>query len=127
MRDDVADRKRRRRAPVVAMGALNRLILFLIVGAGCMLAFFLFRPQLQKLEHMESRYEELVREKKSAELRKLRLDREIKLLKTDPEYIENIARDKLDLMKEGETIYRLDNKHKETDASVGAETEPPTG
>jgi cell division protein FtsB len=36
--------------------------------------------------------------------------REETLLKLDPEYVGLIARDRLDLMKEGETIYRLDGK-----------------
>ena len=34
--------------------------------------------------------------------------REAELLKLDPEYAGLIARDRLDLMKEGETIYRFD-------------------
>ena len=32
------------------------------------------------------------------------------LLKTDPTYLETIARDRLDLMKEGETIFRLESR-----------------
>ena len=40
-------------------------------------------------------------------LRKQR-EREVYLLENDKEYIETIARDKLDMMKEGETIFRLD-------------------
>jgi cell division protein FtsB len=32
------------------------------------------------------------------------------LLKADPAYLETIARDKLDLMKEGETIFRLESR-----------------
>ena len=38
-----------------------------------------------------------------------RQTREVNLLKTDPSYLETIARDRLDLMKEGETIFRLDS------------------
>ena len=34
--------------------------------------------------------------------------REEEMLKHDREYLETISRDRLDLMKEGETIYRLD-------------------
>jgi cell division protein FtsB len=34
--------------------------------------------------------------------------REVNLLKTDVSYLETIARDRLDLMKEGETIFRLE-------------------
>ena len=37
-----------------------------------------------------------------------RQTREINLLKTDATYLETIARDRLDLMKEGETIFRLE-------------------
>ena len=35
--------------------------------------------------------------------------REINLLKTDSTYLETVARDRLDLMKEGETIFRLES------------------
>ena len=37
-----------------------------------------------------------------------RLPREVNLIKTDATYLETIARDRLDLMKEGETIFRLE-------------------
>jgi len=37
-----------------------------------------------------------------------RQTREVNLLKNDPIYLETMARDRLDLMKEGETIFRLD-------------------
>jgi cell division protein FtsB len=39
-----------------------------------------------------------------------RQTREVTLLKADPTYLETIARDKLDVMKEGETIFRLEAK-----------------
>jgi cell division protein FtsB len=35
--------------------------------------------------------------------------REVNLLKTDSTYLETVARDRLDLMKEGETIFRLES------------------
>ncbi len=37
-----------------------------------------------------------------------RATREVNWLKTDPTYLETIARDRLDLMKEGETVFRLE-------------------
>jgi cell division protein FtsB len=37
----------------------------------------------------------------------MRHQREESLLKHDPEYVGMIARDRLDLMQEGETIYRI--------------------
>ncbi len=39
-----------------------------------------------------------------------RQTKEVTLLKTDPTYLETIARDRLDLMKEGETIFRLETR-----------------
>ncbi len=35
--------------------------------------------------------------------------RKLTLLQNDPSYLEVLARDKLDLMKPGETIFRLDS------------------
>jgi cell division protein FtsB len=35
--------------------------------------------------------------------------REVNLLKTDPVYLETIARDRLDLMKDGETVFRIES------------------
>ena len=37
-----------------------------------------------------------------------RQTREVSLLQTDPAYLETIARDRLDLMKDGETIFHLE-------------------
>jgi squalene-hopene/tetraprenyl-beta-curcumene cyclase len=50
-------------------------------------------------------------EQSSLRLQKMLLAREtrrVTLLKTDPGYLETIARDRLDLMKDGETIFRLE-------------------
>ena len=41
-----------------------------------------------------------------------RLTRQVALLKNDPTYLETIARDNLQLMKEGETIFRLEAPRK---------------
>lgn len=55
-----------------------------------------------------ARVEELTAEIHKARMILARHQREEHLLKHDPEYVGLIARDRLDLMKEGETIYRLD-------------------
>jgi len=87
---------------------LNR-ILVLLVTAGLLAIIGLwFYPELVKRNEMaatlEAKKAELAREK---EIRRER-EREKRLLETDPEYVEVVARDRLDLMKEGETIFRLD-------------------
>ncbi|PYK81712.1 MAG: hypothetical protein DME41_11515 [Verrucomicrobia bacterium] len=44
-----------------------------------------------------------------------RQTREVNLLKTNPAYLETIARDRLDLMKDGETIFRVDSAAAQAD------------
>jgi len=44
-----------------------------------------------------------------------RQTREVNLLKTDPAYLETIARDRLDLMKDGETIFRIESAAAQAD------------
>src|SRR6476660_8163834 len=67
-----------------------------------------FYPELVRRDQMARN---LLREREQLlaeeNLRKHR-EREVYLLENDKEYIETIARDKLDMMKEGETIFRLD-------------------
>ena len=65
-------------------------------------------PEISKRKEQQARVDEL---KIEVEKQKAVLNRNLReetLLKLDPEYVGLIARDRLDLMKEGETIYRLD-------------------
>ena len=65
-------------------------------------------PEISKRKDQQAQVEDLTAkvEKEKAVLN--RNLREENLLKHDPEYVGLIARDRLDLMGEGETIYRLD-------------------
>jgi cell division protein FtsB len=99
-------RKAPSRQPV--WNTLNRLIVFLIFVIAGALLFFFFQPELTKLADMQRQVQELQTTKEQITIEQLRLEREKQLLTKDPEYLENIARDKLDLMKPGETIFRLD-------------------
>ena len=46
--------------------------------------------------------------------------REVELLKTDSEYVETVARDRLDLMKPGETIVRIEPARSPAPARSGS-------
>jgi cell division protein FtsB len=88
--------------------ALNRVLLTLVIVGGVASLVLWFYPELVRRDHMarnllQEREQLLVEQN----LRKHR-EREVYLLENDKEYIETIARDKLDMMKEGETIFRLD-------------------
>jgi cell division protein FtsB len=87
---------------------LNRILRVLLVLAIWLVIVSLFVPPYKKL--MQSRAEIDNLEQQVIEQQNVlsRQTREINLLKTDATYLETIARDRLDLMKEGETIFRLE-------------------
>ena len=52
-------------------------------------------------------YDAKIQERDREQVIQHKQQREVQLLQNDPEYLELVARDKLDLMKDGETIFRL--------------------
>jgi cell division protein FtsB len=88
--------------------SLNRLLFVLIVLVLAMIAAYRFLPEVSKRRDQQTRVEQLkadVERERQLLVRNTRIE---ELLKHDPEYVGLVARDRLDLMKEGETIYRLD-------------------
>ena len=67
-----------------------------------------FLPEVSKRKEQTQRIEALKQELENQRMLLTRFTREEYLLKHDPEYAGLIARDKLDLMRPGETIYRFD-------------------
>ncbi|HEY5741772.1 MAG TPA: septum formation initiator family protein [Terrimicrobiaceae bacterium] len=98
----------RRRSDPSFWNALNRVLFALIIVCGAAGVVLWFYPEVVRRDQMA---ENLLRDQQELlslqSLRKHR-EREVYLLENDKEYIETIARDKLDMMKEGETIFRLD-------------------
>jgi cell division protein FtsB len=87
---------------------LNSVLRVLLVLALVLVIVSLFLPQSKKLTQSRTEIENLqglVNEQKTLLTRQTR---EVNLLTTDPSYLETMARDRLDLMKEGETIFRLE-------------------
>jgi cell division protein FtsB len=67
-----------------------------------------FLPEVSKMKEQSRRIEALKQELEKQKALLARYDREQMLLSRDPEYAGLIARDKLDLMHPGETIFRFD-------------------
>ena len=88
--------------------SLNRVLVAAIILAVLIAAGIVFIPVLKKRAEANAHIAQL--QEKIATQRTIlaRRSREVELLKNDPEYIELIARDRLDVMKEGETIIRLE-------------------
>lgn len=89
--------------------SLNRLLITLIFFTVTSVVAYRSMPEVSKRRDQQARVEQLkVEVEKQRQLlsRNLRIE---ELLKHDPEYVSLIARDRLDLMREGETIYRFDD------------------
>lgn len=88
--------------------SLNKLVLVLIALCASVPVAYSFLPEVTKRKEQRQRIELLKMQLEQQKMLFARYEREEMLLRRDPEYAGLIARDKLDLMKEGETIYRLD-------------------
>ena len=87
---------------------LNRVLRVLLVLAIVLVIVSLFVPPYKKLALSRGEIETLQNQVNDQKMLLARQTREVNLLKTDPVYLEIMARDRLDLMKEGETIFRLE-------------------
>ena len=85
-------------------------------SAGIVLWFY---PEVTRRDQMAQNLLEHREELAALQSLRKQREREVYLLENDKEYIETIARDKLDTMKEGETIFRLDPGK---DCKAGAKT-----
>ena len=87
---------------------LNSVLRVLLVLALVLVIVSLFLPQSKKLTQSRAEIDKLQGQVTEQKILLARQTREVNLLKTDPTYLETMARDRLDLMKEGETIFRLE-------------------
>jgi cell division protein FtsB len=91
---------------------LNRILRGLLAVAFLLVIVSLFLPQYRRLTQSRGEIDKLQAQVTEQKMLLARQTREVNLLKTDPGYLETIARDRLDLMKEGETIFRLEPQTK---------------
>lgn len=87
---------------------LNSVLRVLLALALFLIIVSLFLPQWKKLAQSRAEVDRLQEEVGRQKILLTRQTREVNLLKTDPTYLETLARDRLDLMKEGETIFRIE-------------------
>ena len=92
---------------------LNRLLFVLIVLTVGAIAAYHFIPEVSKRRDQQALVDQLKLEVEKQRQLLVRNTRAEELLKHDPEYVGLIARDRLDLMKEGETINRFEPQRPE--------------
>jgi cell division protein FtsB len=87
---------------------LNSVLRVLLAVAAVLVIVSLFLPPYKKRTQSQAEIEKLQSLVNDQKILLARQTREVNLLKTDPTYLETMARDRLDMMKEGETIFRLE-------------------
>jgi cell division protein FtsB len=87
---------------------LNRVLKSLLVLAFILVVVSLFVPQNGRMNRSRGEIDNLQAQVNEQKMLLAKQTREVNLLKTDATYLETIARDRLDLMKEGEVIFRLE-------------------
>ena len=87
----------------------NRVLLTLLFLAVWLVIISLFVPPYKKLKLGQEDISKLQQQRDEQQAFLSKQTREVNLLKTDPVYLETIARDRLDLMKDGETIFRIES------------------
>ena len=97
---------------------LNRLLRALLILALWLVIVSLFVPPYKKLTQNGAEIDRLQAQVNEQKVLLAHQAREVTLLQTDVTYLETIARDRLDLMKEGETIFRLEPARPRQDSSA---------
>jgi cell division protein FtsB len=87
---------------------LNSILRVLLGLAVVLVIVSLFLPLYKKRVQSQNEIDNLQSQVNEQKTMLARQTREVHLLTSDPVYLETIARDRLDLMKEGETIFRLE-------------------
>jgi len=105
--DDFVVKRRRRNEPDF-WHRLNRVLQVLVVAGFLLTVAVMFYPVWQKQNDMRLRLLTLEAEKSEKASRLAKSQRELDLLRNDREYLETIARDRLNVMKPGETIFRIE-------------------
>ena len=88
--------------------SLSKFVILLTVLTATVPILFSFLPEVKRRKIEQARLSALKELVESKRMEVARYQMEEQLLQNDPEYAGLIARDKLDLMKEGETIVRLE-------------------
>ena len=86
---------------------LNQCAFVVLVLLGCVAVALLSVPQVKELKRLETEQTYALQQEEEALARKDQKRRELDAIRDNPEYLELIARDRLNLYRKGETIIRV--------------------
>ena len=87
---------------------LNKILYLLVFVAALILLICWFLPLVKEQQRQQHALQALKQQVEQEKVNYNKQTKKLTLLQSDPAYIELLARDKLDLMKPGETIFRMD-------------------
>ena len=87
---------------------LNRIVYLLIIIAAFILLVCWFLPLVKEQQRQQRALQGLKQQVEQERAKYNKESKKLTLLENDPAYTELLARDKLDMMKPGETIFRMD-------------------
>jgi len=91
-----------------AFQVLNRFLIFVIILGVCVGGVIMSVPIIKQYREQSEKIRRLQNDLSREKALNTRRIREEQLLKNDPAYLEIVSRDRLDVMKPGETIIHLD-------------------
>lgn len=95
------------RARTAGIELANRFAFGVLTAMGCLAIAILALPQVRELQRLETELKQVEAREQETMALKDRKSRELAALRNDPEYLELMARDRLDLYEPGERIFRV--------------------
>lgn len=120
MRTAHAKTQLRKRRETDFWRAVNSGLFFLCLLGAVVVTALAFVPELRRIQEMRANLAGLQKELSSQQLLLRQQQRQEKWLHDDPAYVEILARDRLGVMKEGETIFRFDEAPVASPAGVNS-------
>lgn len=81
----------------------NALSLFIIT----VVILVVFLPSYSKMQELKQKNLDLEQKIRTLEIKNKKLEQEGRFLKNNPEYLEKVAREKMGLIRQGETVYKI--------------------
>jgi cell division protein FtsB len=88
---------------------LTRILYLLVLVAAFILLICWFLPLVKERQRQQHALQDLKQQVEQEKANYNKQSKKLTLLQNDPAYTELLARDKLDLMKPGETIFRMES------------------
>ena len=95
------------RARTTGIRIVNRFAFIVLVATACVAVAALSVPQVRKLRELKEELARTEAQERHVLAYKDQKNRELSALRSDPAYMELIARDRLDLYRTGERVYRI--------------------